>query len=379
MGDTNMCTDNPVLIRHSHNPPSILCVQRKAEKKIPSEEDIVQANKLAFNGDIGIVTNHVTSMIERRAGFDEGSEEYKALDYRIKCGQNMQQNVIDRSKGIIAKSMPSYWYSVRDNFIKEEDTEEEKLKKEFNSRIVAPNKPYFMIYVYPQLKRKYKEYIRNSNQNAVRKFRRYKAKNVSGLYALKSEDPEVLEFIRHYEQMMPVGNNPCVVNRICWFVEKAFKGVREKRVKTDAFDYSILKSGVQYSKNDYQQIESLYKEYNIRMETYFRSIETKRPDRDFEWLARHKFADTFKADCEKICPNEDELCDIVLDLCYKSDRTKQFAWDICGDTIIRNLLTNSDNAIWYPKRVEKDGEFMYCGEQFIMCEKVITETNDLTE
>lgn len=95
MGDTNMCTDNPVLLRHSHNPPSILCVQRKAEKKIPSEEDIVQANKLAFNGDIGIVTNHVTSMIERRAGFDEGSEEYKSLTYRIRCGQLYQQNTIN--------------------------------------------------------------------------------------------------------------------------------------------------------------------------------------------------------------------------------------------------------------------------------------------
>lgn len=371
-----MCTDNPVLLRHSHNPPSILCVQRKAEKKIPSEEDIVQANKLAFNGDIGIVTNHVTSMIERRAGFDEGSEEYKALDYRIKCGQNMQQNVIDRSKGIIAKSMPSYWYSVRDNFIKEEDTEEEKLKKEFNSRIVAPNKPYFMIYVYPQLKRKYKEYIRNSNQNAVRKFRRYKAKNVSGLYALNSEDPEVLDFIRYYEQMMPVGNNPCVVNRICWFAEKAFKGVREKRVKADNFDCSILKSEVQYADSVYKQIQRVYKDYLARMEAYLRKINARRLEKDYVWIEHSKFVERFKVDCEKICPNEDELCDILVDMCYNTDNSKQFVWDVCGDTIINNLLRKANYVISYPVRVYESGEFEYCGEQFIMSKRAIREDND---
>ena len=118
--------------------------------------------------------------------------------------------------------MPESWYSVR--AIDKEDT--------FNNRIVAPNKPYFMIYVYPQLKKKYNEYIRNSNQNAVRRFRRYKIKNVAGLYELNSKDQEVLDFIRFYEKKMPVGNNPCGVNRISWFAERAFKGIREKRVKT---------------------------------------------------------------------------------------------------------------------------------------------------
>lgn len=47
-------------------------------------------------------------MIERQASFHPDSEEYKLLDYRIKCGQHFQQNAIDKAKGIIAKPMPKY-------------------------------------------------------------------------------------------------------------------------------------------------------------------------------------------------------------------------------------------------------------------------------
>lgn len=87
MGDTNMCTDNPILVKHTLNLPTIMCMQRKADKKIVEEEDIIAANKLAFNDDIGTITNYVTSMFEVQAGFEPGTKEYETLSYRIRCGQ----------------------------------------------------------------------------------------------------------------------------------------------------------------------------------------------------------------------------------------------------------------------------------------------------
>lgn len=89
-----MCTDNPILLEHTKNLRTIMCVQRKAAKKIVEEPDIVEANKLAFNDDIGIVTNYVTSMYERQTGSSPDSHEYKTLEYRIMCGQLLQQNSI---------------------------------------------------------------------------------------------------------------------------------------------------------------------------------------------------------------------------------------------------------------------------------------------
>lgn len=94
-GDTNMCTDNPIIVKNTLNSPTIICLQKKVDKSIPTEEDIIQANKLAFNDEIGTVTNHVTSMIEVQSGFEKGTPEYETLAYRIMCGQLFQQNTIN--------------------------------------------------------------------------------------------------------------------------------------------------------------------------------------------------------------------------------------------------------------------------------------------
>ena len=86
-GDTNMCTDNPIILNRTLNSPTIMCIQRKAEKKLPTETDIIESNKLGFSDDIGVITNHITSMFEVQAGFEKGSIEYQELSYRIMCGQ----------------------------------------------------------------------------------------------------------------------------------------------------------------------------------------------------------------------------------------------------------------------------------------------------
>ena len=69
-----------------------MCAQRKASKCVPTEEDLIKANINSFGDDIGKITNRVTSMFDVIAQFDKDSEEYKILDYRIKCGELFQQN-----------------------------------------------------------------------------------------------------------------------------------------------------------------------------------------------------------------------------------------------------------------------------------------------
>lgn len=87
-----MLTDNEVLVNKLQELPALMCVQRKADKKIVTEEDAIQANIDSFGDDIGKTTNWITSMFDVQAQYPEDSEEYKILDYRIKCGQLYQQN-----------------------------------------------------------------------------------------------------------------------------------------------------------------------------------------------------------------------------------------------------------------------------------------------
>ena len=373
-GDTNMCTDNPIIVNNTLNSPTIICVQRKAEKKIPTEEDIVRANKLAFNDDIGVVTNHVTSMIEVQAGFDEGSDEYKILDYRIMCGQLFQQNVIDRAKGIIAKPMPEYWYSMRANLPKDNDSAEILKQKAFNGKIAASKKPYFMTYVYPRLKTQNSNYLKNNDYGVNTKFfDKYNLTSIEELKAFEPKTDEMRQYLEYYERFLPTGNNPCVVNRICWIFEDVFKTFSRQKLPIRKFDYSILKSNAEYNKQSYVEIKKVYQEYREKINRFAKEKAIDRLDDTELYQKKIKLSGWFRSRCEIICPNEDELCNIVVDLAYQTEGTKSFAWDICGDVILKNLLIRKNNTIHYPVITDNDGDFEYCGKNFTMYERKITD------
>lgn len=87
-----MLTDNKVLVEHLNPLPALFCAQRKADKRIPTEEDFIQSNIDSFGNDIGQTTNWITSMFDVRAKYRKNSKAYKELSYRIQCGQLYQQN-----------------------------------------------------------------------------------------------------------------------------------------------------------------------------------------------------------------------------------------------------------------------------------------------
>uniref|UniRef100_UPI0018AB6E68 RNA dependent RNA polymerase n=1 Tax=Flavonifractor plautii TaxID=292800 RepID=UPI0018AB6E68 len=216
-GDLVMLTDNRVLVENLHPLPALMCVQRKAKKKIVQEEDFIRANIDSFGDDIGKTTNRITAMFEVQARYPENSEEYKILDYRIKCGQLFQQNAIDKAKGIIAKPMPREWFD-RHYALAIEDPN----KRRIYLSILADKKPYFMRYIYPDLMKHYNTYIKNTNKKAQREF------SISVEEMLEKEPDELSErereFIHYYLACMPVGISDCVTNRICRRFERAFDG-----------------------------------------------------------------------------------------------------------------------------------------------------------
>ena len=346
-GDTFMCTNNEIILKNTKNSRTIICVQRKAKKKIVTEEDIIESNKIAFNDDIGKITNYITSMFEVQAGFDKESKEYKTLDYRIMCGQAYQQASIDRIKGIVANPMPKYWHS-KDG------------KDEFSDSIAAYRKPYFMIYVYPTLRAEYREYNQNTNDKAEMVLRKpFKSLNEADI---KSEEEKA--FCSYYEKMMPIGKNRCTVNNICSIFNFKFKDVLNYQ-KCENFDTDILKLDVNYSDSDYDKINAIYEEYKLEIYNYKRQSKIGMINKDEYKYKKEVFIDIFKVKCFSIIPNEDELCNILVDICYKKMQAMQFVWDICGDIIVENLIKRGCGHIAFPI-ISDDGDFSYCGESFKM-------------
>lgn len=381
-GDTFFCTDNPVILKRTEDLPTIICLQKHAKKAIPTEENIIESNKLAFSDEIGEVTNHVTAMIVVRDRFPVDSLEYKILSYRIMCGQLYQQNTIDRAKGIIAKSMPEYWYSLRDNRVNEDDTPEVAEQKRINERIAATKKPYFMCYVYPKLKVENNRYIKSNNQSAIRKFGKYGIKSVDDIRTYPDKTQEMIDFLHYYDRLSPVDNGDSTINRICWFFEDAFKNCLSDisrymiNITQKPFDYTILKSADEYSCIDYNAVSKIYQEYKRKIKHYEGVVDLQRSNAEQDFAEYSILINHFRKQCFEVCPSEEELCNIVLDLCYQTEHSKQFAWDVCGNTIIQNLLKQNNNTIHFPKMVSDNGEFDYCGRKFVMVEKVLSDDTD---
>lgn len=357
-GDLVMLTDNPVLVGKLNELPAITCVQRKAVKKVPTESDIVKSNIESFGNDIGKVTNRVTSMYEIRARYSPNDEEYKILDYRIKCGQLIQQNVIDKAKGVVAKPMPRTWYD-KHSLYTIEDSEKRALYRE----IIASKKPYFMRYIYPDLMKKYNSYIKNSDRSAQREF----GIPIAELRAKKYEEltDQQKSFLSSYEMFMPVGMKDCLMNTICRKFETSFDGAVSKLTAQNDFDYRILKSGTPYTRTQYHAIKKLYDEYNRVIKNYMIFTKYERTDNEESDATLEYKRSEFIRECTIMCPNEYAVCDILLDICYQKSATKRCVWDLCGETIIDNLMKKNNYTVSYPGR-DDDGDISYCGKKFSM-------------
>lgn len=324
---------------------------------------------MSFGSEIGSITNRSTSMFDVLAKYEEGSPEYEELMYRIKCSIQYQQNSIDKSKGIVSKSMPIEWYRRKPNVVDEEnDTEEEIKQKLFNQRILVDKKPYFFNYVYPSMMKDYKEYIVSSNRKALYQF------NLTIEELLQMEKTNELtdeqrEFMRYYHMLMPNNCNPCVMNKICWYIEAEFNGFIGKQNKNVPFDYSVLKSDKKYSPATYRRIHELYEIYvNIieRAKTLHKKYKKQSSEEHANELM--KIRTNFKNEALKVCSNEEDLCNMMIDYCYSKGKSKKFVWGLLGEQIVENLLAKNENK--YKVLVQSDeGEVTFKGLTFKEIEK----------
>lgn len=374
-GDSFIISSNKTLIDNTVNLPPIQCLQRKASKVIPSEDDIFNSNILSFGNAVGSVTNKATAMFEVRERFPKDSEEYKILSYRIKCIQQAQQNEIDKTKGIVAKPMPSHWCNFFATKPDENDSDEVREWKEFNRRIVCDKKPYFFQYVYPTERQKWMTYQKENEIKCLMLF----GIELKDLLNTQVYGERENEFIENYYKRLPLGIAPCTINRICWKIEDEFKTENINQRDFEPFDYSVLKAkGVEYSHNAYKRVNKIYEEYVHDRKQVDKLIHSEKvTDGDIISLKNNLFF-KFKRDVTLACPNELELCNILVDICYqKSNANKRFVWEMCGDVIVQNLLERNNNTLYYPIQ-DENGDFEFGGIKFsIKRHQITSEKNNL--
>lgn len=240
--------------------------------------------------------------------------------------------------------MPKHWYD-----------EAAALESDdpIDARICASKKPYFMIYRYPELRSRYLAFQKACTRKGKMLFPH------TGDMDKAETDSEAAEDFRIWcDKLNPVQYGRGVMNRICKVCEDYFAKLSMEDAK-EPFDPSILKTGVDYSTRTRDQIAVLYQEY---MDALRDCVITTNTDDDLV-NQRELLVEDFRSQCYLVSPSEIELCDIIVDICYQKERSKQFAWDICGDQIVRNVVRNNGGFIAWPKSSAR-GEVIFDGKQF---------------
>ena len=341
--DLNFSTNNPVMKRRYRYLPAIECVQRNAEKIVVTEAAVKKTNKAGMGNQVGTITNYVTSMMEVQSHFEKDSPEYKELEYRIECGQLYQQNELDKIKGIIAKPMESSWYNLGACG-----------ENKYLQSLCAYRKPYFMIYVYDEIKRQYKQYIKESNAKC---YAIYKC-SIEDLYNKDSLTKEQEDFLFWYERKMPVGTGNCSMNQICKYVESQLDGYKSQLHKDSSFDYNTLKVKRRCTEEHRQALRELEQYYCECIKEYKKKqgkekgIQLNRTDifdkqDEFDkYYQRASMVEMFKKKAEEICPNDDERMNIILDMTYGYKGNRQFCWDCIGELIIKRLEEMEEEVVY---------------------------------
>lgn len=238
--------------------------------------------------------------------------------------------------------------------------------------MVSPRKPYFMTYIYPALKSDLNKFNKAIDSNAASRFYSLGVRDYAGLTHIETPSAEVAAYIEWCENNRPVGQNPCIVNRISKIFESAFKGFSMHKLNEQPFDSSILKQDIKYSKRIFNSIHAIYQKHHRQSAQLAKTLNTEKHDRAYVTSERIRMMKLFQSECFSVCSSASELASVIVDICYQRESIKQLAWDVCGEYFVEHLLEQNNGRIQFPVLSDNtECDFTFCGKPFIMRERYL--------
>lgn len=267
--------------------------------------------------------------------------------------------------------MPKNWYIFKENIVRDGDSDDVAAKKMLNQELCAHKKPYFFGYNYPTLKQEYDKYVKDTDEHICS----VTGKSVRDLLKndgnLSNDEQKILDI---YKKHLPLDVSPSTMNRICWAIEDKFDNVDD--FANVIFDYSIYKTGIEYSTEDYELIKLKCNEYKNQKHTVnkqrFVDIDNGEDATTDQIM---KLNADLEESCYSICSNEQELCEILIDICYRDGIDVSIVWNLCGHVLVDKLISKS-GVFNYPAK-DNCGDLCCCGARFSMKSVVVGgENND---
>ena len=374
-GDIVFTTSNPIINNGIFNDlPTIFCEGKSSSKMAnPKKEDFIKAIKDGFGNKVGSVTNFGSSCYDKISLFKKGSKEYEEIDYRIMCIQYLQQECIDSAKnGLPPRPIPSFWNNGKCEELNIWEDEEEGVLKnlsdeefefiEFNKRILTDKKPYYFRYIYQESDRQYRSFIKEMEEKALKLF----GKSLSEVMNEENKSNAEIEFMDKYNRLIPLSNNPCIINKIANKVENEFDKTSKYNRRCKDFNYGIYQYGdveEKASKRQIEAIKELYEEYKIINAVKKNNLAS---NKDEGLNNTTLIIEQLSMEVREIIINEKVLVNTLIELAYaKSKITPSFVWMLIGDLILDCMLSKTEGKISFPKR-DENGDIDFGGEKFKM-------------
>ena len=214
-----------------------------------------------------------------------------------------------------------------------------------------------------------KEYRQTTNMaqtNARQKFRM----ELEDMIEAYTHDQNISQdhkiFIERFLRSLRLDSSQSTCNLICWEVEKAFDN--KSALKKDGTDvYQLLRRDIEYSPNLLDKVISRCKKSEkkraIRCVISFLLNRSEVEDEQEYYNIDFDLDDILS----EVCNNEEVLCDLLLDYCYKYNGNKEILWTVCGDTLINRLMKK--NKMYYPMAAV-NGEVIVQGKAYAMTEYI---------
>ena len=337
----------------------------KSDNVYKTDEDLYRADKFSFGSQIGSITNRSTSAFALLPLLDEESKEYEITLNRIKNCTVFQSKQIDKAKiGKKVKGIPQPW--VKRQKFDDVDSEEVKREKELSNRILLDRHPYFFIYLYPQTKSKYKNYVKKNDITCLQKF----GKTIDELKNKKRRTIDENEFLKNFYRYSPVIDSNSVMNKLCHYIESVDFGIR-RIINSEGTEHykqfiSMDSDGIDIDK--LEKIEIGFNEFRATS-NQLHSLKHSSEHSDTEQYTRlqHQF-DILRQNLINICSNESELVDHLVYLLYVKNpkSNKDILWNVFGKQMYQNLKDKVKS--FYIPVPNDNGEIDYLHKKYTLKE-----------
>ncbi len=330
------------------------------EKKLPKknkidEDKLYLADINTMGSKIGWITNLGTTLYALLPLFPKDSPEYKEIISRLIIIRKAQGNEIDKGKGILVKPLPKWdrWERITDDM-----PDDVKKSIEFKNKLVINRRPKFMIYLYPEYMKKYKNH-RDIYNNYCESLYGY---GLDELINKTSRGIYEEEIFRKYNEFNPFIDSDSIMGIICRYMESSLEEIKINLKDSNGFSIDCLISGefqIDARNKKLIKMQELYKEYkSIKSGIYNFS--------DSIDSVFHKIQELNNYAYENISSNSAELANLAIYLCYKKYRgiaNRDFCWKVFGNEIINNLIDNGYDRAIVPL-IDEYGDIYYLGKRY---------------